>query len=360
MSGGEISDAQLLDAARAVAAEDEDRAGVATYLALVDRTRSAEPAVPTTTADAELADLVDRAWAVVRDADPATTVQDALAAVARLRLRPPPWAASPPAAPRPPAAPEGQGRLGDGAGLAAWSPPGTGPGTVAQRDAGARAVRDAVLGGRVIRVVNHHSTPPSAAGQLRHDLAWYAQRFAPVTADDVHAFLDTGRWQGPHAERPGVVPAFFDGFASAAQVAAPLCEEVGLTGWFYPPTEFLDTPAGQQRDFAARHHLGVLPEETAGTGPLAMTWDALADLARRHEVCGHTAAHATSASVVTAADVERQVLAPLARLEEVIGRVPAAWAWLGGTRATDAPGDRAVRDAGVRLVCSNTALERVG
>lgn len=351
---------QVLDAARAVAVEDEDRAGVATYVALVDRTgtgtapagtapvaaaTAGTPAAPDA-ADAHLAADVDRAWSVLRDADPATSVQDALAAVAWLRLRP---------------AGSSWGTLrGPVPGLAAWAPAGARPAPLAVRDAQAATVREALLAGRVLRVVNFHNTPARTADRLRAELAWYAQRCTPVTAADVHAALDTGAWPAGRRDRPGVVPAFFDGFASAAQVAAPVCEELGLTGWFYPPTDFLDTPADEQRAFAAAHEFGVLAEDLRATGRLAMTWEELAGIAGRHEVCGHTAAHATAAAVRTPQDVEHQVLRPLRRLQEVTGRPAAAWAWTGGTPADPAgPGDRALRDAGVRLLCSNALLERV-
>ncbi|KQS71151.1 hypothetical protein [Modestobacter sp. Leaf380] len=335
------SAADLLAAARAVAAEDEDRAGVAMLVALADRTRpDTGPPDHPLPADRELACAVEQAWAVLRGADPDVTVQDALAAVAWLRFRPP-------------SAPVGGADLP----LAAWRPGDTPLPPAAARDEEAGRVRDAVLAGRHLRVVNFHNTPASHAAELRRELAWYAERFSPVTEAELHAALDTGVWRDP---RPGVVPAFFDGFASAAQVAAPLCEELGLVGWFYPPTEFLDCPVDQQRAFAAEHDLGVLAEDLPGDGPLAMSWDALADLAGRHVVCGHSATHASSASVRTAGDVERQVTRPLARLTEVLGRRPAAWAWLGGTPFDPtAPGDAAVAAAGVRLWTSNAAVERL-
>ena len=330
---------EVLAAARAVATEDEDRAGVAMLVALVDRSRPAH-AVDPRPEDVELAADVRSAWDVLRAEDADVTVQDALAALAHLRLRPP--------------APRGAG--GD-VPLAAWRPTDTARPTLRERDAEAARVVDAVVHGRHLRVVNWHNTPASHATQLRRELTWYAERFSPVTEADLHTALDTGRWSDP---RPGVVPAFFDGCASAAQVAAPLCEELGLVGWFYPPTEFLDCPPDGQRTFAAAHDLGVLEEDLVGDAPLAMTWDDLADLATRHEVCGHSATHASSASVRTAADVERQVHRPLARLTEVIGRRPAGWAWLGGTPFDPAaPGDAAVAEAGVRLWTSNAAVERL-
>ncbi|QNG37149.1 hypothetical protein F1C76_11590 [Geodermatophilaceae bacterium NBWT11] len=326
------TDDEVLAAAHAVAGEDEDRAGVAMLVAL----HGGAPGTGTDD-DRALAEDLDRAWRVLRAAAPDTTVQDALAALAHLRFRPPGPAAEPSAAP-----------------LAAWRPADTGRG---DRDAEAARVHDAVLAGRHLRVVNWHNTPASHAAELRRELTWYAERFAPVTEAELHTALDTGRWTDP---RPGVVPAFFDGFASAAEVAAPLCEELGLVGWFYPPTEFLDCPAGEQRAFAAEHDLGVLDEDLPGDAPLAMSWDALADLATRHVVCGHSATHASSASVRTPADVDRQVHRPLARLTEVIGRRPAAWAWLGGTPFDPAaPGDAAVAASGVRLWTSNAAVERL-
>ncbi len=104
----------------------------------------------------------------------------------------------------------------------------------------------------------------------------------------------------------------------------------------------------------------MLAEDLPGDAPLAMTWDDLADLATRHVVCGHSATHASSASVRTPADVERQVHRPLARLTEVIGRLPAGWAWLGGTPFDpSAPGDAAVAAAGVRWWTSNAAVQRL-
>jgi hypothetical protein len=92
-----------------------------------------------------------------------------------------------------------------------------------------------------------------------------------------------------------------------------------------------------------------------------MTWDELAGLPERHVVGAHTAGHVPAAAVRTAADVEREVLAPIRRLTEVTGRVPAAFAWLGGTPfEPDTPAGRALRDAGVPLHVSGLEIERIG
>ncbi|WP_432542095.1 polysaccharide deacetylase family protein [Kineococcus sp. SYSU DK002] len=334
--------AEVLRSAAAVAAEDEERAGVAMFLGLHPPPSPAGPADPVHPAhpvDAELGHRLGVVWDVLAAHDPDVTVQDALAVLADLEFR-----AGPPrpSAPRPPDR------------LAAWRPAGWRTPPRAQRDAEVARVRDALVGGRLLRVVNFHDTPLSRREEFRAQLHGYAARFDPVTAADVLGFFATGRWSTP---RPGIVPAFFDGFASAVHCAAPLLAETGLVGWFYPPTEFLDVAPAEQRAFARAHDYGVLEHPE---GRLAMTWDDLADLARAHEVCGHTATHAAAPDVRTDDDVTRQVREPVRRLTEVCGRVPAAWAWLGGSPFDPAsPGDRAVVAEGIALLTSNAVLERL-
>ncbi len=131
----------------------------------------------------------------------------------------------------------------------------------AVRDAEVGRVADAFVAGRLLRVVNYHDTPVSRAEEFRRDLHWYAERFTPVRAADVHAFCATGRW--PDASRPGIVPAFYDGSRAPCRSPSAL-EEVGLVGWFYPPTDFLDVPPDRQRDFARAHEYGVLEHPAAG------------------------------------------------------------------------------------------------
>lgn len=354
------SEEELLAAAHAVAAEDEDRSGVATYLALVSR-RVPPPPTTTTTgpvpgdASGGLAGDLLRAWSAVSAADPATTVQDALAALAWLDLRPPRAGGPGP----------GVGGVvggdGDAAGgprsLAAWSPAGTVAASRAERDADVARVHDAMVAGRVLRVVNYHNTPERDRDALHAELSWYAERFVPATEADVRQLLETGVW--PH-DRPGIAVALYDGFVSAARVAAPICEEVGLTAWIYPVTELLDADVERQHEIVASRDLGVLPEDLASGARLAMTWDELGDLAQRHVVLGHTDDHVTAASVVTEADVERQVRGPLRCLRERIGRGVAGWAWAGGTPLGDGPGDRALVEEGVPLLVSNCFVERLG
>lgn len=58
--------------------------------------------------------------------------------------------------------------------------------------------------GPLLRVVNFHLTPAWRRDQYDRQFALYAKFFAPVTEDDLDAFLASGRW---HKEKPGLLPA---------------------------------------------------------------------------------------------------------------------------------------------------------
>jgi peptidoglycan/xylan/chitin deacetylase (PgdA/CDA1 family) len=350
-----VDDAAVHALARGIAAEHEEGAGVAMYLALADPA-PADPA-PTDPAPADpapadrtgppppaddgaaLAAELERWHALLDLDDGSDAVQHVVAALAAARVRP-----GPPLAPPSP--------IGVSGPLVV--PPNYAP----SRPGALAGVLAAWRAGRLVRVVNYHNTPAAAADRLAAELAAYAARYRPLRAEDLHALIDG---EPPPDDRPGLVVAFFDGYRNTVDVAAPLCEAAGVPGWFLPPTGFLDTPPDGQRDWAARHDMDLLPEERDGTGRIAMTWDELAGLAERGHVVGaHTAGHVTAASVTTPADVDREVLAPVRRLAAVTGRPPAAFAWLGGTPdEPDTPAGRALRDSGVRLHLSGLAVERI-
>ena len=320
------------DLAAAPEHEGHERTGVTVYLALYDRT-GATAAVPPAALrhdGARIAAELEQWHAVLGGGD----VQVTSTAVATWRMR----TASPPRDP-------------------SWTPPDLGLPDPAGPPLG--EVTAAFAAGRLLRVVNYHSTPRRLADRFEAELADYAARYTPMSATGLAAALD-GRWPASVAERPPVVLAFFDGFANHARVAAPALDALGVPGWFHLPTAFLDAPPDDQPGVARRCRIRVAPEEVERGERLALTWDEVASLAERHDVGAHTATHATAAEVRTAADLQREVLVPIRRVREVTGRAPAAAAWLGGTPVDPGhPGDRATRDAGVRFLVSGLAYERL-
>ncbi len=217
--------------------------------------------------------------------------------------------------------------------------------------------RAALAGGAFVRVVNWHNTPERGRARLRAELVAYLRDHRPVVPDDLDRLFETGRWGH---DRPGLLVAFYDGYRNGATVAAPVCDGLGVTAWFMPPTGFLDTPAPEQQAYAAAHDIGVVAEERE-QARIAMTWDELSVIGERHVVAAHTAHHTTLDDVVTAEDVEREVLGPIRRITEVTGRTPPAQVFrYGRPHAADSPGWQAAARAGVRYALSNTAVAAHG
>ena len=215
--------------------------------------------------------------------------------------------------------------------------------------------RDAFADGRYLRVVNWHNTPRSQRSLLRAELAWYARRYHPVTPEDLDRFTDTGEWGLP---RPGFVPTFYDSYRSHAEVAAPVLDELGLTGWFFTLTGPLDLAAEDQRAYADSHDVDLVEEESEP--PLWLGWDDLADIAGRHVLAAHTAHHATVESVRTPEDVAREITEPVRRLTELSGCTPPAAAFLfGAVPEACSPAGEALVAQGIRWVVTNTAYVRI-
>ena len=224
-----------------------------------------------------------------------------------------------------------------------------------------RTHRDAFRRGHFTRVVNWHNTPAGAAPELRRQLAEYARHYSAVGLADLDRFYETGRWDLP---RPGFLPVFYEGYRNSAEVAAPILDELGLTGWFFICTGFLDTPPPRQEAYARAHSIGLVTEEleraAVDGSSLAMTWDQVRDLSRRHVVTPHTANHESVGWIRSAEDVEREIVEPKRRMDAVTGQSAAAFAWLEGTHFGHDPiNDEAVQRAGYRYVFSNTMIQRL-
>lgn len=216
--------------------------------------------------------------------------------------------------------------------------------------------RTAFREGKVLRIVNWHNTPASRRGILKAELSWYLKRYDPLLPSDLDRFTETGRW---HRSRPGFIPVFYDSYRNNATVAAPVCDELGLSAWFFPTTAVLDVPPEEQHAYAERHHFTILDEERKQDS-FAMTWDDLAVIARKHVIAAHTANHAAAADIRSAADVEREITDPIRQISDLTGTSPPAFAFLYGTPPDpDTLAGAAVLRSGVRYATTNTAYLRI-
>lgn len=195
-----------------------------------------------------------------------------------------------------------------------------------------------------VRVVNYHGTPTEHAASFERQLAFYAEHFSPVTPGDLERFFQDRSWVAP---KPGLVISFDDGLRTNHDVAAPLLERYGFTGWFFVPVAFIDEPVETQVRFAHEHLIQI--DETPPDGRVAMSWPELRALAKHHTVGCHTRTHLRLEPRVAPNLLEDEIITARVDLEARIGRRVDAFCWVGGEEHTySAEAARVVRRGGYR------------
>jgi len=196
-----------------------------------------------------------------------------------------------------------------------------------------------------IRTVIYHSVPQTHADNFERQLEYYAQHYSNVTLDDLDSLVHGGAWSHP---KPGLIISFDDGLRTHAEVAAPLLEKHGFTGWFFAPTEFIDEPEESQREFATEHQI-LLHEDLPGER-VAMTWAQARELASKHVVGGHTASHVRLSSELTALQLQTEIAEAREYLAEKLGHAVDTFAWVGGEEwSYSRTAADAIRSAGFRF-----------
>jgi peptidoglycan/xylan/chitin deacetylase (PgdA/CDA1 family) len=196
-----------------------------------------------------------------------------------------------------------------------------------------------------IRAVNYHGLPPGSGPAFEAQLREYARRFHPVGEAELTQFL-RGEWV-PRG-RPGLIITFDDGLRSQFDIAAPLLDRYGFTGWFFIPSGLLDLPVAEQRSGARRHSV------MDGTEPpgdrVFMAWDEVRSLRPRHVVGCHTANHHRLSGDTPPEVLEREIAGAKRRLEQVLGEETPVFCWVGGEEhAYSRAAANAIRQAGFRL-----------
>ena len=208
------------------------------------------------------------------------------------------------------------------------------------------------------RAVNYHDIPSTMVGGFEAQLRYFKQHYENVGRAELNAIL-CGQWL---KARPGIVLTFDDGFRSHADHVAPLLEEYGFTGWFFVPTQFVDTPSEDQWRFAADH--GMVPRgNDHHSGRIAMSWDQVRDLASRGHVIGsHTCNHQRLKPELTRSQMKEEIFRSKACLEAQLEREIDVFCWVGGEEESySRESAELVRKAGYRVsFMSNNQLIRQG
>lgn len=211
--------------------------------------------------------------------------------------------------------------------------------------------------GRAMRLVNFHATPRYREEEFRRQMADYAVRFEPVTPANFAAAV-AGEW--PH-ERPGLMPALFEGYRDNLDVMVPILEEFGFTGWFFVPSGFLSVPHAEQRSYAAAHDLFLPDQDEYPDDRIALTWDEAREIRRRgHAFACHTRTHNEVKPDTPRAVLEEEIVDAMAEMTRELGAAPEIFCWLEGAAVGVNPeADAMLREAGFHYLFSNFKIQKL-
>jgi len=180
--------------------------------------------------------------------------------------------------------------------------------------------------GGYVRVVNYHSTPTCDLDQLRRHFEFYRTHFVPVSPSELHKALT----QGWNADKPGLIISFDDGLRCNYDIARPLLDEFGFTGWFFIPICFIDALPGEQQTFAERNRIPY--RQVYADGRIAMSWAELRELSILHVVGSHTMTHCRFSADMTYDRAHHEIVISRRELEDRVGTNIHSFCWVGGER----------------------------
>lgn len=208
-----------------------------------------------------------------------------------------------------------------------------------------------------IRVVNYHNTNAADKDRFEAEIKYYSEHFSSVTMADMDAFFATRKWP---KEKPGLIPAFFEGFRSHYDIILPILRKYNFRGWFYIPSFFMDIPVEQQREYSDSHDLQVTDPSMYPDGRLALNWDEIRDIAQDNEICCHTGNHFQITKDTPDEDMHREIVVAKRVLEEKIGRPVDVFCWLYGEEYNyNIRAHKFLEEAGYKYVVSNLKMEKI-
>lgn len=180
-----------------------------------------------------------------------------------------------------------------------------------------------------VRALNYHDTPQQFALNLRSQLEWYSSHFADCNYQQLRGLLTEGVWRG---SKPGLLISFDDGLKSNYDVAAPLLEEFGFTGWFMIPVSFIDADCAAHTEFASVNHIA---HQGLNPGDLAMSWEDIKDLERRgHVITCHSMNHKRLSDSLTDEELHEEIVLSKNVLESRLGHSVSGFTWVGGEESS--------------------------
>lgn len=165
-----------------------------------------------------------------------------------------------------------------------------------------------------IRAVNYHIVSCEDAASFEQHLRYYRDRFVSVDRQVLDRFLANGEWA--HS-KPGLLLSFDDGHRTHFEVAAPLLEKYGFTGWFFIPIGLMDLAEGPAE----------LAEESADD---VLTRDHLGYLDEHHILGSHSETHCRLGAGVPSERLTAEIVGSKKHMEELLRHNVDIFCWVGG------------------------------
>lgn len=167
-----------------------------------------------------------------------------------------------------------------------------------------------------IRAVNYHDIKSNETDNFRRQLEWYRENFENVDEPRLRSFLAGKAW--PH-EKPGLIISFDDGMRSHFEIAAPMLEEFGFTGWFFVPAGWIAERIPNDQGVA----------EVVGDQK-TLDLQALRSLAARHVIGSHTETHRRFFADVGEAELDYEISGSRSSFQDMLGKDVNIFCWVGG------------------------------
>lgn len=208
-----------------------------------------------------------------------------------------------------------------------------------------------------LRVVNYHNTNDRDGARLEQEIRYFSRNFVPVTTKDLDIFFETRQW--PY-EKPGLIPAVFEGYRSHYDVMAPILDRYNFTGWFYIPSFFSQVEEKEQLEFCKTHRLRTTGQYMYPDGRIALSGEEIRRLSQKHVICCHTGSHFEITKESSQEDMYREIVTAKQVLEGYMDKPVEVFCWLAGEEYNYNPkAHGCLKEAGYKYVVSNLKIEKI-
>ena len=177
---------------------------------------------------------------------------------------------------------------------------------------------------RQIRVVNYHGTPRKYHEVLEQHLLFYKRYYENIDENNLRNFLNNTNDKNVFR---GIIISFDDGKRNNFDVAYPLLEKYGFTGWFMLPVDFMDASKEIQ---ASEINSDIDLQSEYSDGRFFVDWDEAELLGRHHVVCVHTASHYRFKSGDNEELLNLEITDAKLKIESRLNKGVNSFCWVGG------------------------------